>query len=189
MPLYFILPAFRASKHVPEAQIYTYAWDHPNYSTVAQDIVRFDMGLKTLTAGYGLKRKAESMDAGNPKATKLMISKEFSELMLEETSANSNQDPTSVENALNAQNINEIQVSHKCKIILKYLGECPMLSTGYPCCDLYMGMQIPPEIRALIPPKLTPPLQSIRRMKTITPLLQDLKDALRQNLTQLCSAQ
>ncbi|KAF8430080.1 hypothetical protein EV426DRAFT_570289 [Tirmania nivea] len=60
-----------------------------------------------------------------------------------------------------------------------------MLWTGYPCCDLCMGTQIPPEIKHLIPPKPMLPQQSIRAKKTTT-LLQDLKDALRQNLTQLC---
>ena len=179
------------SDHSPEAQIYKYTWDDPRYYLVSQDIVRFDMGLISLTAPRGLKHKGEPLDQPDPKLTR----------------ANPGYAVPSIDNMLAifalqppkktafktlplvCQGILSLINTTKCRrqIILKYFAEVETHRSPHLCCDHCSGSQFPSEIRHLIPPAdiIKPTNQTARPFSRLTKVSQETQKLLREKLTKV----
>lgn len=134
--LYYSSSAEINDRHSQEARIFQRGWDDGQYGTVVQEIVRFDMGLSTITASTGgVKRKHDALES-------LSHRDRDKELGL----------PLVCRATISFIN------TTKCRrqIILKYFGESTEThsETGfpnYPCCDRCLDGNIPPEILRLLP--------------------------------------
>ncbi|KAF8461984.1 P-loop containing nucleoside triphosphate hydrolase protein [Kalaharituber pfeilii] len=134
-------------QHSPEAQIYRRSWNHPRYHEVLTDIIKFDMGLVSCTAGAGKKRK---IDGSTESHTEIFQPQE--EL---ENGQPGNRNIRSKALPLTCRATLSMVNTTECRrrVILRYFAESPPpLQYEYPCCDRCMGDNIPPEILRLMPP-------------------------------------